>query len=169
MRTNKKEVGTQRRLMDKKVHPWLALRPDRPPPSGWLKAIRGALGMSARELASIVGIDPSAIIRMEEREPHGKVTLELIEKVTRAMGCKIIYAIVPDNQYNSLEDIVDQQSRKVAKELIERVEHSMRLEDQGSSDEKIEIERLANELKNKMDSRIWRTQEMLKKKMGSKA
>ena len=163
MKTNKKAIGTQRRLMDKKVQPWLPLRREKSPPTGWLKAVRGALGISSRQLAQIVGIDSSAIIRLEEREPDGKVTLELLNRAAQAMGCKVVYAIVPSDENESFESVVDSRARRAAKDLLQKVEHSMRLEDQGSPDSKTEIEKLSQSLKEKMDPRIWGLTEAKKK------
>ncbi len=125
--------------MDKKLLPWLSLRSENSPPSGWLKAVRGALGLTSRQLADIVGIDNSAILRLEDREPEGKVSLELLNKVAKGMNCKVIYAIVPEDKYQSLESIVDEKAKKMAVELIDRVEHSMLLEEQGSPDSKKEV------------------------------
>lgn len=168
MKTNKKAIGLQRRTMDKKIQPWLSIRAEKRPPIGWLKAIRGALGISSRQLAQIVGIDSSAIIRLEEREPDGKMTLELLNRAAQAMGCKVIYAIVPNDDSESLEAIVDRRARIAAKDLLRRVEHSMRLEEQGSPDSKAELEKLAQKLKEKMDPRIWGLTKPKKKKKDSK-
>lgn len=167
MKTNKKAIGTQRRMMEKKVHPWLPLRAERPPPSGWLKAIRGSLGLSARQLASILGIDSAAIIRLEEREPEGKITLKVLDRAAKAMGCKVVYAIVPDGPYENLDMIVNQRARKVARDLIQKVEHSMRLENQGSASVNADIENLAQELKMKMDPRMWGLPKLIKRKKES--
>lgn len=71
------------------------------------------------------------------------------------MDCKVVYAIVPREDYDSLEAIVDNKSRKAAKDLLQKVEHSIRLENQGSPDSKAEVEKLAQSLKEKMDPRIW--------------
>ena len=164
MKTNKKAIGTQRRLMDTKAEPWRKLRLEKPPPSGWLKAIRGALGISARQLATMLGVDASAIIRLEEREPQGKFTFELLDRAAKAMGCKVVYAIVPDAPHNSLEDIVDFRARKAASELIQKVEHSMRLEGQGSPESTTELDKLTQEFKTKMDPRVWGATKPIKKK-----
>ncbi len=167
MKTNKKAIGAQRRIMDKKVQSWLQLRTEKRPPGGWLKAVRGALGVSSRQLAQIVGIDSSAIIRLEEREPEGKMSLELLNRAAQAMGCKVIYAIVPNDEYDSLEAIVDRRAKQAAKALLQKVEHSMRLEDQGSTDSKAELEKLTQSLKEKMDPRIWGIAKPKKRKKDS--
>lgn len=167
MKTNKKAIGTQRRMMDKKLQNWLSLRIEKRPQMGWLKAVRGALGVSSRQLAQIVGVDMSAIIRLEEREPNEKVTLEMLNRAAEAMNCKVIYAIVPSDEYESLESIVDSRSKKAAKDLLQKVEHSMRLEDQGAPDSKSEVEKLTQSLKEKMDPRIWGIAKPKKKKKES--
>ncbi|MEQ1665832.1 MAG: hypothetical protein ABL927_10690, partial [Bdellovibrionales bacterium] len=99
-----------------------------------------------------------------EREPDGKITLEMLKRAAQAMDCKVLYAIVPQDHYDSLETIVDNRSRNAAKNLLQKVEHSMRLEDQGSSDSKLELEKLAQTLKEKMDSRIWGVTQPKRKK-----
>src|SRR5882672_10276743 len=115
MKTSRKSLLNQRHLIDKKLRPWAPLRADQPPPSGWLKAVRGALGMSARQLAKRVGVQQSTIARLEDRESSGKATLESIAALAKAMGCKLIYAVVPDDQYQDLETVVDQRARALAR------------------------------------------------------
>lgn len=164
MKTNKKAIEPQRRIMDKKIRTWLQVRHEKHPPSGWLKAIRGALGISSRQLAQIIGVDMSAVIRLEEREPLGKITIEMLNRAAQAMDCKVIYAIVPRDDYDSLEAIVDDRSKKAAKDLLKKIEHSMRLEDQGSPDSKSALERLSQIMKEKMDPSIWGIQKPPRKK-----
>ncbi len=159
VKTNKKSLRSQKVLMEKKLRPWAAVRGDPMPRSGWVKAIRGALGMNARQLAQRVGVGQSSITRLEEREPSGKVTLERLAKAAHAMNCRLIYAIVPNDRYSDLEAIIDERARDLAKQLVQTTEHSMRLEKQGGSDDDLaeEVDTLANQLKSKMDSRIWGT------------
>ena len=157
MKTNRKGLINQRGLIEKKLGPWTLLRTDKVPPSGWIKAVRGALGMTSRQLAERVGVKQSNITRLEEREPSGKVTLELLARAAKAMNCKLVYAVVPDDRYADLETIVDDQARALAQQLVRRTEHSMRLEKQGvdAADLARQAQSLADDLKSKMDSRIW--------------
>lgn len=157
MKTNKKNITSQRQIIERKIRPWVPLREDKIPQSGWIKAIRGALGLNTRQLADFLGVDHSAVLRLEEREAKGKVTLDLISKVAQAMSCKLIYAIVPEKPYEDLESILDERTIKLARELTRNVEHSMRLEQQGTDAEhtRKHAERLAYDLKAKADSRIW--------------
>jgi predicted DNA-binding mobile mystery protein A len=157
MKTNKKDLSNQRQVIEKKIRPWVPLRGDRVPQSGWVKAVRGALGINTRQLADHLGVDHSAVLRLEERESQGKATLDLVDKVARAMDCKLVYAIVPNEPYTTLEEILDQKTRQLAQDIVQNVEHSMQLESQGTdaADQAKQIERLAYDLKLKMDSRIW--------------
>jgi hypothetical protein len=74
-----------------------------------------------------------------------------------AMNCRLIYAIVPNDQYSDLEAIIDERARDLAQQLVRTTEHSMRLEKQGADDNDLakEVDSLKDELKSKMDSRIW--------------
>jgi predicted DNA-binding mobile mystery protein A len=157
MKTNKKSLLSQRTLVEKKLRAWTALRSDNVPRSGWIKAVRGALGMNTRQLAARVGVEQSGITRLEERELSGKITLERLSKAADAMNCKLIYAIVPNDRYADLGAIIDERAKGLAQQLVRTTEHSMRLEKQGANDEDLakEVDSLANQLKSKMDARIW--------------
>lgn len=71
------------------------------------------------------------------------------------MGCKFVYALIPDT---SLAEVVQIQAKKSAKALIQEIHHHMKLEKQkvNPEDEKEQISELAEEILNKMDSRLWR-------------
>jgi predicted DNA-binding mobile mystery protein A len=157
MKTSRKSLISQRTLIEKKLRPWTALRTDTVPRSGWIKAVRGALGVTTRQLAERVGVEQSNITRLEKREASGTVTLERLAKTAQAMNCKLVYAIVPDDRFATLGAIIDERARDLAQQLVRTAEHSMRLEKQGSHDDDLarDIDGLASQLKSKMDSRIW--------------
>jgi predicted DNA-binding mobile mystery protein A len=157
MKISKNTKTKQRQVIEKKILPWIPLRDQEIPPSGWIKAIRGSLGITTHQLADFVGVNFSTILRLEEREAKGKATIETIQKVANGMGCKLVYAIVPQAPFENLEEIIESRAKKLAQEMIGKVSHSMKLEKQGAdkADESKQIERLTNELKAKMDSRIW--------------
>jgi len=157
MKTSKKASHTQRKLLDTKLKSLETTRTLSIPRSGWIKAIRGALGLTARQLATRLKTDMSTIIRMESRETRGAVTLETLERTARAMNCRLIYAIVPDPSYTSLESILDERALDLAKKMAHQVSHSMRLEDQGvgAMTTEDQIKQLAEQLKAKLDPRLW--------------
>ena len=164
MKTNRKKLKNQRLIIEKKIHPWKKLRTNKRPPSGWLKAVRGALGINTRQLAKRCGVQHSSILKIEKNETQDKASIESLKKIANAMNCQLIYAIVPKTGYSSLEEIINYQTQLLAYKLMKQVDHTMKLEAQGTSPKEIQSQtkKLANELKDKMDSRIW--EKSLKKK-----
>lgn len=157
MKIAKAAANRQKQILEDKLKPLNLLASTLPPRSGWLKAIRGALGMTTRKLAARLKTDMSAVVRMEEREAKGAVTLESLDRAARAMGCRLVYAIVPDPRYGSLEAILDERAHALARKLAKDVSHSMKLESQEveSTNTEAQVERLAQDLKSKLDSRLW--------------
>ncbi len=156
--------------MEKKTEAWLPLRSDRVPPSGWIKAIRGALGINASQLAGLLGITPAAIRQFEQNEVRHKISIETIEKVSRAMGCQLVYAIVPQVPFSRLEAILDSQATKVARSIVSNVDHTMKLEEQGIGKDKLDdqVREIAHELKENLASRLWTPPKKLSKRKSSK-
>jgi len=157
MKTSKKSVLTQRKILETKLKPYLELKELAPPRSGWIKAIRGALGITTRQLGNRVGTNHVGILRLEDRETQGAVTLKSLEKVARAMNCKVVYAIVPEGNYETLEAILDERANRLAERIIREVTHTMKLEDQSVTPEATQghIQELASSLKTQLDPRLW--------------
>jgi predicted DNA-binding mobile mystery protein A len=157
MKTDKKALATQRKLIERKVHPWLPLRADRVPPAGWLKAVRGALGLNSRQLAARLGVEHATILQYEKSEAAGKISLQTLQKAAQAMRCQLVYAIVPEEPCESLEAVLDDQAAQAARAIVSRVDHSMRLEQQGLATERSaeQVQDLAARLKAEMDPSLW--------------
>ncbi len=156
MRVDKKKQSNQRQIVQQKVNRFSRLN-EPPPPSGWVKAIRGSLGISIRQLADRVGVRHGSINQIEKREPKKRVTIESLEQVARAMDCKLVYAIIPQDSADTLEDIIDRKAHEAAVKILKGVAHTMQLEAQGTSQKELEaeIKRVAKTLKEDGDSRIW--------------
>lgn len=97
------------------------------PASGWIRAIREAMGMNTRQLASRVGVTSERIIKIESDELENKLTMATLRKIAEAMNCRFVYAFVPDD---NLEKIVENEARKKARQNMARISHTMALEDQ---------------------------------------
>ncbi len=110
------------------------------PRAGWIRAIRGALGMSQRALAERLGIAPSSAAGLERSELDGGITVGKLTEVARALDCTLVYALVPNT---SLEETVQTQALRVAAEALRYVGTTMELEDQG-----VDPERLADQLES---------------------
>ena len=123
------------------------------PSDGWVRSIRKAIGMSVIQLAQRIGVTQQAISQFEANELDYSTTLRTLRRVAEAMDCKLIYAIVPNQ--GSLEDIVKKQAYKKAKKIVEPVNHSMLLEDQGVGNLQEKISETAEELANEPNSKLW--------------
>jgi predicted DNA-binding mobile mystery protein A len=125
-----------------------------PPPKGWVRAIRDALGMTTSQLGNRLGITHQGISELERSEAIGAISLSTLRRAAEALNCHLVYALVPET---SLDAIFDRQARAIALRDLERVEHSMRLEDQGTSSADRE-ERIAHYIREVLRDRdIWRS------------
>jgi predicted DNA-binding mobile mystery protein A len=98
-----------------------------PPVRGWIKAIRGALGMSTAQLAKRLRVKQPSVIALEQSEAKGTMELATLRRVAAALDCTLVYALVPNKP---LEAIVRERARTFARRRLEPVEHSMLLENQ---------------------------------------
>ncbi len=154
MKTQKALRKTQRKSLDQKLKAFTPAQKVIPPKSGWLRALREALGMSTTQLAQRMGIQQSGVTLLEQREVSKKVSLETLERAAKALNCELVYALVPKE---SLEKIVDDQARASAREILSRTLHTMALEEQkpGEAENQLHWEELAADIKSKLDRRLW--------------
>jgi len=127
------------------------------PKDGWLKAIRGALGLTAAQLGKRMGTEASGVLHLEKREAGMTATLALLDRAARAMNCRLVWTIVPEPGQNSLSEIVEKRAKRVATKLVGSVDQSMKLESQGVHDKVTnqQIGDLATDLVRNGDPRIW--------------
>jgi predicted DNA-binding mobile mystery protein A len=101
------------------------------PNAGWIRTIRMALGMSGKQLAERIHVKPPRITELEKAETQGNITLRSLQRAAEAMGCEVIYALVPKVD---LESILKGQAQIAAERNLQNVGHSMQLEKQGLSE-----------------------------------
>lgn len=102
------------------------------PRSGWIRAIRDALGMSTSELGRRAGLSKGRISQIEQGERERSLTLGTLERIADALDCRVEYVLVP---HRPLDDAVWEQARSKAAKEIAAVDHTMALEDQRPDDE----------------------------------
>jgi len=124
------------------------------PPEGWICTVRKALNMSGAQLARRLKATRAWVHRTEKAELAGGVTLNTMKNMADAMGCRFVYAIVPNG---SIDDLVFTQARKKAVALVKKTSTQMALEAQTLSDDQIhyEIDRLTREVAENMPSDFW--------------
>lgn len=142
-----------RKNLEKRLAP--LRRPDLMPPSrGWLRAIREALGMTGKQLGERLGVVPSRITALEQAEVTGKTTLNSLREAAEAMGCTLVYAIVP---MRPMDDMLHDRAVTLANEALARVNHTMRLEDQALDADTLASERarLIQQFIDENPRRLW--------------
>jgi len=124
------------------------------PPKGWIRAIRNALGMTARQLANRLGVAQQAVARIEKEEPAGSVTIKTMRRIAECLDCVFVYGFVPRT---SLEENVASQVKKVASQRLAQASQTMSLENQALSRRENEraLSDLIDELIRTLPSNLW--------------
>jgi predicted DNA-binding mobile mystery protein A len=149
--------ATVQRQYQRIVDSAVSYAPLKTPPEGWLRTVRNALGMSGAQLAKRMGVTRGRIAQAEKAELRGGVTLKAMQAAAEALGCRLVYAIVPQGR---IEDLITAQARKKALAIVGTASKHMALESQQLPDEKIaqEIERLTKEIAQKTPHDLWSDQ-----------
>ena len=145
----------KQRQLDAGLTRWRSVELPTRPPSGWIKAIREALGMPAAHLAKRLGLVPSTVLRLETSEADDTITLSSLRRVAEALGCELQYALVPKQ---TIAQTMETQANKIARERMATVAHSMALEAQASSDDAVntQVQEIAESLLRGSRRELWR-------------
>ena len=106
------------------------------PRDGWIAALREAFDMTVRQFAARLGVAPSSVVRLEQRERDDTISLGALRRAAHALDCDLVYAVVPrlaaagEPSDNMLYTLIAARARKVAEAELRRVAHTMALEDQ---------------------------------------
>jgi predicted DNA-binding mobile mystery protein A len=98
------------------------------PKSGWIRAMRTALGMTQRELARRMQITAQSEFQLEANERAGTIRLDSLRRAADALGCDFAYVLIPRD--GSLEQTVRNQAARVLERRRSGVDRTMSLEDQ---------------------------------------
>lgn len=125
------------------------------PKIGWVKAIRKALNMSARQLGERLQLSQPRIALLEKGEVDGSISLRTLEKAAEGLGCRLVYVLVPED--STLQAMRETQARLKAQALNVYTEHHMALEDQatGAAFQQQTTDELANELLRTWPRDFW--------------
>jgi predicted DNA-binding mobile mystery protein A len=142
------------RLLDNRFATLRPLAQSPRPPKGWLRAVRDALGMTTTQMARRLGVSQPSIVGLEQSEANGAITLNTLQRAAEALGCRLVYALVPERP---LADTVQERAELMAARQSKAVEHTMRLEDQAVDDKQAnkELHRQAVEDLLRRPARLW--------------
>jgi predicted DNA-binding mobile mystery protein A len=153
MRTRSAKASHARQHLDPRletIRPLLGTL--KPPPRGWIRAIREGLGMTAAQLAKRLGVAQATLSTLELSEARGTIQLDTLRRIAAAMNCTLVYALVPAEP---LEKIVQDRARSVASDQLQPIQHSMRLENQELTRNEQE-KQLAEYIRDELDPRrLW--------------
>ena len=88
--------------LERQMRPYRRARKNSRPREGWLRAVRLASGISAEQIAQVMDFTPKMVFQMERSEQAGKISLDRLGKMARALECDLVYGMV--SWHRSLED-----------------------------------------------------------------
>lgn len=101
--------------------------PERPR-GGWIASVREALGLSLAEIGRRIRVPRQNVQMFERAEASDRITLGTLRRVAEAMGCNLIYTFVPKS--GTFAELAERMARENAAHHVQRVVHTMALEDQ---------------------------------------
>lgn len=145
----------QLQQLDSKMSAFTAAQKQPAPPTGWVKAVRTALGISLDQLGKKLSITKQSAQAIEERERDGSITIKSLREAANALDMHLVYALVPKD--GSLDALINKKAKELATSIVMRTSNTMKLEDQENSQERIAkaIEERVNEIKLEMPKALW--------------
>lgn len=98
------------------------------PSSGWIASIREALGITLGQIGKQIGSSRQAVQQLEKAEATDRITLGALRRAAEAMGCELVYALVPKS--STFAELAERPLRDSAARDVKSVVHTMMLEDQ---------------------------------------
>lgn len=145
---------TRRNQVDQLLEPWRNLVRKIPPRGGWLRLIRNALGMTTRQFAERLHVTQPRIVKIEKAEVEGGITLKSLREAANALGCDLVYAVVPRQP---IRDVLKERANLKAREALKPVLHTMALEEQAPTKD-VQDELLKQQIRDLLSgrpSRLW--------------
>jgi predicted DNA-binding mobile mystery protein A len=141
--------------LNTKMLAYASLQKVAPPPTGWIKAIRNAIGMSMLQLGNRLSITKQSVQDMERREKDGSITIKALREAARALDMQLVYGFVPND--GSLELLIERKAKKLATQIVMRTNNTMKLEDQENTKQRIEkaIRERTTIIKTEMPKTLW--------------
>ena len=145
----------QLQQLNSKMRGFASLKQVAMPPTGWIKAIRTAIGMSMQQLGNKLNVSKQGVMDIEKREKDGSITIKSLREIGRAMDMQLVYGFVPND--GSLDALIEKRATELATQIVMRTAHTMKLEDQANSKKRIEtaIRERATAIKNEMPKILW--------------
>jgi predicted DNA-binding mobile mystery protein A len=145
----------QLQQLNSKMLSFAALKQVAMPPTGWIKAIRTAIGMSLQQLGNKLNVSKQGVMDIEKREKDGSITIKSLRGIATAMDMQLVYGFVPND--GSLDELIEKRAKELATQIVLRTANTMKLEYQANSKKRIEaaIKERATAIQNEMPKILW--------------
>ena len=150
-----KNQSLQIQQLNSKMQSIVAIKQIAPPPTGWIKAVRTALGLTLQQLGNKLSMTKQSLQEIERREVEGTITLKTLRDVANGLDMELVYGFVPKD--GSLDALIERKAKELATQIVMRSSNTMKLEDQGNSNLRIQkaIEERTILIKNEMPKILW--------------
>lgn len=148
-------LNLQKDHLESKIMAYVPANKETPPPTGWIKALRSALGMSLQQLANRLSITKQSVREIEVREKDGSISINALQRAAHALDMDLVYGFVPKD--GTLDALIERKARELATKIVSRTSTTMNLEEQGNSAERLKksIEDRTQQLKYEMPKILW--------------
>ncbi len=89
--------------------------------SGWIRRMRKKQGLKGFQLAERLNVSAARVSVLEKDETRGAVTLKMMEKAAKAMGCRFEYRIVPNSDSTDVKVSAETKIQSVSQKPRYRV------------------------------------------------
>jgi hypothetical protein len=86
---------------------------------------------------------------------YSMTTIKSLREIAHALDMQLVYGFVPND--GSLDALIEKRATELATKIVLRTNNTMKLEDQGNTNERIKkaIKERADEIKNEMPKILW--------------
>jgi predicted DNA-binding mobile mystery protein A len=106
--------------------------------------------MTLSQLASRSNLKRSRLCQIESSELDGQLNINTLNKIAESVGCKLVYAIIPDDD---IETILSNRAQIMAEAAYEKVHQHTRNENE-TKEEK--IKQIKESLLSRNPTHLWR-------------
>jgi predicted DNA-binding mobile mystery protein A len=101
--------------------------------------------MTTAQLGKRMGLTQPRAVQIEKAERDGNISLASLERAAQALGCRIVYWLVP---HESFKAQVENRARALATKRLGTISHN-------DEDEQEQLEQTIEELLNAPGSKLW--------------
>jgi transcriptional regulator with XRE-family HTH domain len=86
-----------RKKLDKEMTPFRGAGKEANPTNALLRTVRQVLAIPVKEITEKMGVRRSTLNDLEMSERRGTISTRSLARMANAMGCKVVYGVVPLN------------------------------------------------------------------------